>query len=103
MPNFQVFLLMTISNHVNFEKLLLNIFDTKYKSRNGGVARAWNVASRRTFEPTLYLRNRFLQLRLKTATDSYRININMSKCYRRQISNVKEELAKCVVVKNNKS
>ena len=42
MPNFQVFLLMTISNHVNFEKLLLNIFDTKYKSRNGGVARAWN-------------------------------------------------------------
>lgn len=36
MPNFQVFLLMTISNHVNFEKLLLNIFDTKYKSRNGG-------------------------------------------------------------------
>lgn len=37
MPNFQVFLLMTISNHVNFEKLLLNIFDTKYKSRNGGA------------------------------------------------------------------
>ena len=69
----------------------------------GGVARAWNVASRRTFEPTLYLRNRILRLRLKTATDSYRININMSKCYRRQISKVKEELAKCVVVKNNKS
>ena len=23
---------MTISNHVNFEKLLLRIFDTKYKS-----------------------------------------------------------------------
>lgn len=69
----------------------------------GGLHGHGMVASRGTFEPTLYLRNRFLRLRLKTATDSYRININMSKCYRRQISKVKEELAKCVVVKNNKS
>jgi len=29
---------MTISNHVNFEKLLLKIFDTKYKSIEGGWA-----------------------------------------------------------------
>jgi len=29
---------MTISNHVNFEKLLLRIFDTKYKSIEGGWA-----------------------------------------------------------------
>jgi len=28
---------MTISNHVNFEKLLLKIFDTKYKSIEVGV------------------------------------------------------------------
>jgi len=28
---------MTISNHVNFEKLLLRIFDTKYKSIEVGV------------------------------------------------------------------
>lgn len=58
MPKFQVFLLMTISNHVNFEKLLLKIFDTKYKSKEVGGGRGlhrqfqWNVASRRGFEPT---------------------------------------------------
>jgi len=28
---------MTISNHVNFEKLLLRIFDTKYKSKEVGA------------------------------------------------------------------
>jgi len=30
---------MTISNHVNFEKLLLKIFDTKYKSIEVGGGR----------------------------------------------------------------
>ena len=54
MPNFQVFLLMTISNHVNFEKLLLRIFDTKYKSIEVGVGGLctgncqWNVCKQET-------------------------------------------------------
>ena len=46
-PKFQCFLLMTISNHVNFEKLLLFTFDTKYRnSLSGNFSR--NVASRRS-------------------------------------------------------
>jgi len=35
---------MTISNHVNFEKLLLRIFDTKYKSKEVGAGFAQAIS-----------------------------------------------------------
>ena len=77
---------MTISNHVNFEKLLLKIFDTKYKSIEvvGGDLHCgqfqWNdveagedssrhvVLKKGKKNPTTGVK--------KAATDSYGININ---------------------------
>jgi len=71
---------MTISNHVNFEKLLLRIFDTKYKSIEvgggvGGFAQAISMEWRkqeRIWANMLYLKERDPTTGVKkAATESY--------------------------------
>lgn len=77
---------MTISNHVNFEKLLLRIFDTKYKSKEvgaggictgnlSGILQAGEDLSQHV---VLEERNPTTGVK-EAATESYGINIIMSR------------------------
>ena len=78
---------MTISNHVNFEKLLLKIFDTKYKSIEGGwagfaqaIVNGMFASRRRIWANDVVLKERNPKTGIKEAvTESYGINIIMSR------------------------
>jgi len=79
--------LMTISNHVNFEKLLLRIFDTKYKSKEvgaGGICTICNLSGMlqagEDLSQHVVLKERNPTTGVKeAATESYGINIIMSR------------------------
>lgn len=101
---------MTISNHVNFEKLLLKIFDTKYKSKEVGMGGIYTgnfngmLQAGEDLSQHVVLKERNPTTGVKeAATESYGINIIMSRYDAEStISKVNEEVAKCVVAKYNK-